>query len=196
MLILQMQMSVDGFVDSAVPASSWQLWDWSASWPWSADLRHFFNEQFDEADAILISRPMADEGYLDHWRSVAASHPDEPDWGFARRIVELPKFAASRSGRRPEHPDVAFPSGELPDIVRGVGRDRRILCFGGAGLARSLLSAGLVDELQLFVNPGFAGAGNRIFDVDLAGRRAPGVAARAFECGVVVARWRLATATG
>jgi hypothetical protein len=50
-LIVQMQTSMDGFVSSTVPGSTWQLWNWGPDWPWSPDLRRFFNDELDRADS-------------------------------------------------------------------------------------------------------------------------------------------------
>ncbi|MCU1616326.1 MAG: deaminase, partial [Frankiales bacterium] len=166
-LILQMQTSVDGYVDSSVPTSRWELWTWGPDWHWTPDLRAFSNSVFTHASGILLSRPMIDEGYLDHWQDVAQQHPDEADYDFARRIGELPKFVVSRT-RRPDRDrpgDVTVLNGFLPDVVERAQKEAPgdLVCFGGAGLATSLLRHDLVDELQLFINPGFAGSGTRIF---------------------------------
>jgi hypothetical protein len=32
-LILQMQSSIDGYVESTVPGSLWQQWSWGSDWP-------------------------------------------------------------------------------------------------------------------------------------------------------------------
>lgn len=51
--------------------------------------------------------------------------------------------------------------------ARGLGR---ILCEGGPALARSLLTAGLVDELCLTISPVVAGGGRRLFGEALLAR--------------------------
>ena len=58
----------------------------------------------------------------------------------------------------PSEVDAASAVGELRR--RGLGR---ILCEGGPALARSLLSAGLVDELCLTISPLVVGGGRRLF---------------------------------
>ncbi|GIH17110.1 dihydrofolate reductase family protein [Rugosimonospora africana] len=191
-LILQMQTSIDGYVDSELPDSRWQAWNWGPDWPWSAGLRSFFNRVFAQASGILLSRPMVDEGYLDHWRATAERHPGEPDYDFARAIGALPRFAVSRSGEPERHwPNLTVLNGDLAGIV-GRAKERAggdVLCFGGAGLANALVRADLVDELQLFINPGFAGGGRRIFDESMATRHYRAADAEAYPCGIVVTRW-------
>lgn len=191
-LVLQMQMSIDGFVSSTVPGSRWQLWDWGPEWTWSSDLREFFNGVFAGAGGILLSSMMLREGYLNHWATIGDVHSDDSDWAFTRRISELPIFVPSRAPRGlPPHPHVHPLSGPLDASVASTLQtvDGDVLCFGGAGLARSLIDAGLVDEIQLFTNPGVAGDGERIFSTAVAGRRLSPIQARTFECGVAVTRW-------
>jgi hypothetical protein len=92
-LIVQMQTSIDGFVDSHVPGSRWQLWDWGPNWTWTADARAQFNALFASAAGILLSRPMASEGYLAHWRRTAEHYPNDPDYEFAARIGRMPRLS-------------------------------------------------------------------------------------------------------
>jgi dihydrofolate reductase len=193
-VVVQMQMSIDGFVGSYLPESRWQLWNWGDDdWPWTADLRADFNEVFVNAGGILLSRPMVDEGYLGHWGRVAERHPADADYDFARRITQLPVFVLSAAGRPArEWPHVTVMNGALAEMVRRAAGQVRgdLLCFGGAGLVSSLLCADLVDELQLYTNPGFAGAGPGIVDPSVVTRRYTSSGATAYQCGIVVTRWR------
>ncbi|MEW1655533.1 dihydrofolate reductase family protein [Streptomyces sp. NPDC093707] len=191
-LTVAMQISIDGYVDSSLSDADWQLWNWGPDWPWSADLRAAFNGLFASASGILLSRPMADEGYLGHWGRMAEQHPGDPDWEFSRTIGALPKFVVSRSGR----PELDWPrttvlNGELIDTVEDAKQqaDGDLVCFGGAGLVSALLREDLVDELRLFTNPGFAGAGTSIFGARLATRNYRAAHAAAYACGVVETRW-------
>ncbi|MER7756797.1 dihydrofolate reductase family protein [Kitasatospora sp. NPDC097643] len=191
-LIVSMQVSIDGFVDSEVPGSAWQLWNWGPEWPWSGDLRAAFNGLLAEASGLVLSRPMADEGYLGHWGRMAQAHPDDPDWEFSRAISRLPVFVVSRTGRpEREWPRTTVLNGELADTVAQAKKQAEgdLVCFGGAGLVSALLREDLVDELRLFVNPGFAGAGATVFGPQLTDRRYRAARSTAFECGVVETRW-------
>ena len=89
-LILQMQMSVDGCM-SADTDIDWQVWDWSGPWTWDKRLKRRFNAVFDTVGCILLSRKMAEQGYLDHWERVAHDHASEPDYAFARKGVQSRK---------------------------------------------------------------------------------------------------------
>ncbi|GIE86035.1 dihydrofolate reductase family protein [Actinoplanes regularis] len=191
-LILQMQMSVDGFVSGHGTEKQWQVWDWGPAWPWDARLREDFNTTIERADTILLSRKMAEEGYLDHWASAAERHRDEPDWAFASRIGEADKVVVTGKLAESRWPRTRIADGPLADEVAALkqreGGD--ILCFGGTGFASALIENRLVDELQLYVNPAAVGAGETIFDSAVGGLLLDLADSRAYDCGIVVNRYR------
>lgn len=189
-LVLQMQTSIDGYVDSSLGAK-WGLWDWGPHSPWSADLMGTFNELLADVSGVLLSRPMA-EGYADHWERIAVECADDPAFAFARHITDVPKLVVTSESYQHHRPDHDVITGPLVDGVRqALSRtEGRLICFGGASFAAALLRAGLVDELQLFVNPGFAGDGPRIFDRALAGADWELLDAQGYECGIAVLTWR------
>lgn len=191
-IVVQMQSSIDGFVGSDDPSSQWALWNWGPHWPWSADLRAQFNETFAGAAGILLSRPMAEEGYLDHWQRVAADNAKDPDYAFAQRIGRLPKFIVTGQAVDRSWPRSTVISGSFVEAVTRAkeSAEGTLLCFGGAGLVTGLLGAGLVDELQLYVNPGIAVAGQRIFGDLSAAARFTLLDATPTDCGIVVVRWQ------
>lgn len=188
-LILQMQISVDGFV-GADEGRRWQLWEWGDESDWDDELKRDFNAVFETVDTILLSRKMAGEGYLDHWGNAAAKFPKDRFYAFAQRIVEAQKVVLSDKLETSRWERTRVASGDLPREVgalkQGEGGD--IAVFGGAGFASALIAAGLVDEFQLFVNPAVLGSGRRIFGrggfarLDLVG-------SRAYACGMVVNRY-------
>ncbi|WP_036323504.1 dihydrofolate reductase family protein [Microbispora sp. ATCC PTA-5024] len=191
-LIVHMQASMDGFVGSDVGGSTWQLWDWGPDWPWSADVRKRFNDVVGAASGILLSRPMITEGYLGHWRRTADEHPDDPDYRFAHRIGELPTFVVTGHSLDGDWPRTTVINAPLAEGVRRAlttaGGD--VICFGGAGFVNGLLREDLVDELHLFVNPGVAGEGPRIFDRTMSRDSYELVDASPSDCGILLARWR------
>jgi dihydrofolate reductase len=190
-LIVHMQVSLDGLVASSVPGSTWQLWNWGPDSPWSADAKARFNALFDAVHGILLSRPMLAEGYLDHWHRAADEHPNDPDYRFARRISELPKFVLTRHGIDARRPATTVIDAPLPDGVRQARATAAgdVVCFGGAGFVNALLRHDLVDELQLYVNPGIAGRGTRIFDGSMATDRYELIEATPTVCGILITRW-------
>ncbi|TIO68117.1 MAG: deaminase, partial [Mesorhizobium sp.] len=93
-LILQMQMSVDGFV-GADENRRWQLWEWGDESDWDDELKQDFNAVFATVDTILLSRQMAEEGYLNHWGNAARKFPRDRFYAFAQRIIAADKVVLS-----------------------------------------------------------------------------------------------------
>ena len=188
-LILQMQMSVDGFVGAAGD-EHWQLWEWGGNSPWDDELKHDFNAVFAGIDTILLSRKMAEEGYLTHWGNAAKNFPRDPFYAFAQRIVEARKVVLSDKLKASQWERTTLASGDLPREVNALkaqgGGDMAV--FGGAGFASALIAAGLVDEFQLFINPAALGDGERIFDRG-GFRQLRLVDSKAYACGMMVNRY-------
>jgi dihydrofolate reductase len=192
-LILQMQMSIDGYVAAANPALAWQVWNWGEDWNWDDGLKRDFNAVFDVIDCILLSRKMAEEGYLDHWGRVAQNHPADPHYAFARKIVETNKVVlTSKQPRTPTWDRTEVVRASMVDGVNALkrGPGRNIIAFGGVGFASSLVAAGLVDEFQLFVNPTAVGDGRSIFeDARSKGLKLHLIGSTSYACGIAVNRY-------
>jgi dihydrofolate reductase len=187
-LILQMQISVDGYVEAA-GGGSWQIWDWGPRCTWDRELQRYFNEVYSEADCVLLSRNMAEGGFIDHWARIAASRLNDPAFDFARRVAVIEKVIATRGAFDPPWSRTRTMVGEwattIPALKSENGGD--ILVFGGVTLASELLRLNLVDELQLFINPATVNDGRSIFGEGLSRYRLLG--ANAYECGIVVTRY-------
>lgn len=192
-LILQMQMSVDGFV-GAEEDHPWQLWGWGDDSAWDDELKRDFNAVFQTIDTILLSRKMAEEGYLAHWGNAARRFPKDPFYAFAQRIVEARKVVPSDRLKTSRWERTSVVSGDLPREVNALkaGEGGDIAVFGGAGFASALIAAGLVDEFQLFINPAVLGAGRRIFDQGGFARLRL-IGSKAYASGMVVSRYAPAT---
>ena len=191
-LILQMQMSVDGFV-GANGDHPWQLWEWGDDSAWDEELKQDFNAAFATIDTILLSRKMAEEGYLNHWGNAARKYPQDRFYAFAQRIVEAQKVVPSDKLETSRWERTQVVSGDLPREVNLLkqGAGGNIAVFGGAGFASALIAAGLVDEFQLFINPAVLGAGRRIFDQG-GFSRLKLIGSKAYASGMVLNRYALA----
>lgn len=188
-LILQMQMSVDGFVGSAGDYD-WLIWNWGDDNHWDEELKRDFNAQFQSVDTILLSRKMAEEGYLSHWGNAAKRYPQDPFYAFAQRIVDVQKVVPSDRLEKSRWERTVVGSGDLPHEVDALKAEEgnNIAVFGGAGFASALIVAGLVDEFQFYINPAALGGGTRIFDqAGFSKLRLLG--SKAYECGIVVSRY-------
>ena len=187
-VVLQMQMSVDGFVASDPPDLEWTVWNWGPDCGWDLALQRDFNAAFDSVDTILLSRVMLAQGYVDHWTTAADEHRDDELYAFARRVVEIEKVVATSKPTDVPWPRTRVVGGalarEVATLKASPGGD--IISFGGVRFARALLAQGLVDELQLFVNPTAVRNGQSIFD-NVQRLRLTG--STAYECGIVVNRY-------
>lgn len=193
-LILQMQTSVDGYVSAAQEDLDWQVWNWGPDWAWDPALREYFNSVFDNVGTILLSRPMIEEGYLDHWRRTAEQHVGDPEYRFARKITDVEKVVVTSKRLDSRWDRTTIVNGDLGEVVQKMkqGDGSNIITFGGTRFAESLITDGLPDELQLFVNPTAVGAGDSIFaSARNNGLRLTHIASRAYACGIVVNRYAL-----
>jgi dihydrofolate reductase len=163
-LILQMQVSVDGYVAGAGGELDWLVWSWGPDWTWDDRLKAYHERTVASADCIVLSGRMAEGGFIDHWAAVAADR-DSPQRGFASGIASARKLVFSTSALEPRWPNTTFATGALVDEVTALkrGPGKNVLAFGGAGFASSLIERDLVDEYQLIVNPTVLGSGLPIF---------------------------------
>lgn len=156
-LKLQMQITADGFV--AGPEG--QL-DWMTP-AMDETLAAFVNHLTDTSDTILLGRKMTG-GFIQYWEHVA-TQPDGPEYSFARKMVDTPKVVFSKTLGQVDGRNVRVENGSLSEAVhqlkRSPGKD--IMVYGGATFVTSLIDNGLIDELNLFINPVAIGNGIRIF---------------------------------
>jgi dihydrofolate reductase len=175
-LKLQMQISVDGFVCGPNGEMDWMTWNWNPA------LEEYVTALTAPVDCILMGRKLA-EGFIPHWTAHVANPETADDFG--RKMVDTHKVVFSKSLQEITWDSTSLESGDLVAAVNALkalpGGD--IITYGGARFAASLISAGLIDELHLFVNPAAIGSGMPIF----AGRTSLKLAhATAFDCGIVV----------
>lgn len=154
-LKLQMQITVDGFVAGPEGQLDWM------TWAKDEDGIAFINELVDTSDTILMGRKMT-PGFVNYWESVK---PDNPEYEFAQKMVDTPKVVFSRTVDHMDGRNVRVENGPLVETVNAMksqpGKD--LLVYGGASFVASLIENGLLDELNLFVNPIAIANGMRIF---------------------------------
>ncbi len=188
-LILQMQMSVDGFVGSD-GADGWLLWSWGESNGWDEDLKRDFNLHFEKIDTILLSRKMAEEGYLSHWSKAAKRYPQDPFYFFAKRVTEMAKVVPTNKLTNSVWERTTIQPGGFRREVTALktASGGAIGVFGGAGFAAALISASLVDEFQFYINPTVLGSGVRIFEAS-GFQKLKLLEAKGYASGMVVSRY-------
>jgi len=191
-LILEIQMSIDGYIADENMRSDWMIWNWGADWTWDKKLRDYHSNLNKSAGTILISSQMAQEGFNAHWQQ-ATQDPQDPRFDFARHIVATKKVVASKKLTK----DIAIPGGwDNTSIMNGPIESEiprlnnlnkgNVIVYGGATLVSSLIDADLIDEYHLFINPVALGKGLPIFNKRTNLKL---LNAAPFDCGVVVCHY-------
>ena len=144
-LIESTLVSLDGVIEAP---ERWAMFDDEAS--------ELSMHELDAYDAFVMGR-VTFERFRDNWG--AGGNP------YLDRIGAMPKYVASRS-----LDDVTWNATLLgPDVVTAIqdlkaqpGKD--LIKYGTSRLDATLLGAGLVDELRVWIMPVVVGNGQRIFE--------------------------------
>jgi dihydrofolate reductase len=152
-LIYSMGVSLDGYIVG--PDGKF---DWAAP---DEELHRFHNEQARAVGMHLYGRRLYET--MRFWEDVADD--DEPTMvEFAQIWKAGPKLVFSTTLDAVQGPNIALAEGDAVETVKRLKeQDGGPLAAGGAGLAATLIRAGLVDEYGLFVNPVLVGGGTPFF---------------------------------
>ena len=124
------------------------------------DSEAFSRRGNEEADALLFGHRTYE--MMKFWSTpeAAAAMPE-----MAQVINEDQKFVASHAPFEPGWKNVTVLSGDVAAQVKKLkeGPGKNIMIFGSNTLCVSLLQAGLIDELQIVVNPVVFGEGTPLF---------------------------------
>ena len=121
------------------------------------EMQRHLDDVIGAQDAVLLGRRMHDE-----WATYWPTSDVEPFAGFINSVT---KYVATSTPLSHGWEGATAIQGPVPDFVRDLkGRDGGdIGVHGSIELTRSLVGAGLVDELRLVVAPALAGRGRRLF---------------------------------
>lgn len=144
-LIESTLVSLDGVIESP---ERWATFDDEAT--------QLSMQALDHYDAFVMGR-VTYERFRENWGAGGNAYID--------RIAAMPKYIASRSLA-----EVTWNATLLgPDVVNAIqdlkaqpGKD--LIKYGTSRLDATLLRAGLVDELSLWIMPVVVGVGQRVFD--------------------------------
>jgi dihydrofolate reductase len=150
---------------------------------WVLPDERMFEEQtagYATSDALLLGRRT--------YETFAASWPQRgSDVPNAEWMNTTQKYVASTTLESPEWQNTTVLEGDVSEAVSRLKHQdgETITLNGSATLLRTLLTAGLVDELWLLLHPVVLGSGDRLFD-NAGGRVALELAeSHAFDNGVV-----------
>jgi dihydrofolate reductase len=121
-----------------------------------------FEEQtadYAASDALLLGRRT--------YEVFAASWPQRgSDVANADWMNHTQKYVASTTLESPDWQNTTLLEGDVSEAVSRLKQEdgETIMLNGSATLLRSLLRAGLVDELRLFLHPVAVGSGDRLFE--------------------------------
>ena len=168
-LIVSTQMTLDGVID---------VDDWYVA---EGEHDRAGKEQLDQASAVLLGRKTY-EGLADYWS------PLEDEW--ANLINPKPKYVASRTLDGPLEWNATLLEGDTTDAVSELktALPSDLLIYGCGELARSLLGAGLLDELRFWVHPAVWGSGERPLQSEARDRLSL-LGTEAFDSGVTLLRY-------
>jgi dihydrofolate reductase len=147
--------SIDGVFDADLMNEWWDPFD-------SVDRQRVIQETYADSDAFLMGR-ITYELLAPFWSTL----PDDAMAGVAGTLANTRKYVATTRGVEPKWKNttpLAMAAGDITASVRDLKqRSREIVVIGSAALVGSLLSAGLVDELKMLVQPVIVGRGRRFF---------------------------------
>ncbi|MEX1108578.1 MAG: dihydrofolate reductase family protein [Dongiaceae bacterium] len=171
-LILQMQMTLDGFVGKP---------DGDVMWAFPG---------FDDAYAAWGAADLARAGV--HLMGRVTYHEMAAHWPtstepYAAPMNDIPKVVFSRTLKEADWPETRIARGDLTTEITALKQEpgNDLLVHGGATFARSLVEAGLVDIYRLIFHPVVLGDGRRIFPVRSDIQRFRLADIRTFKTGVV-----------
>ncbi len=181
-LIYSVIASLDGYVADATGN-----FDWAAP---DEEVHSFVNELERPIATYLYGRRMYET--MVYWETAhtIADHPAERDftgiWQAADKVVYSTTLETPSSARTRIEP--SFDAAAVAQMKEAAQRD---ISVGGPNLAAQAISAGLVDELQLFVTPIVVGGGKPSLPADVRVELEL-LDERRFASGVVYLRYRVA----
>ncbi|MEZ0540027.1 dihydrofolate reductase family protein [Fibrella arboris] len=172
-LKLQVQVTVDGFMAGPTGEMDW------LAYPWTDDIGQYVGALTEPVDTILLGRHLA-QGFIPHW----AANPELPG---ADKINGTPKVVFTKTLTTSPWENTRLATGDLATEINALKNEPGgdLIVYGGGTFVSSLIKAGLIDELHLFINPAAIGSGMAIFG-GLDSKQALTLGkATAFDCGIV-----------
>jgi dihydrofolate reductase len=154
-LIYSMGVSLDGFIAGPNGEIDWTEPD--------EELHRFHNQQTRQLGAHLLGRRLYE--VMTYWETAEEQKPAAPEYEieFARIWKELRKIVFSKTLEKVEGNTRLVRSNAAEEVARLKDQPGKDLAVGGAGLAATLIKAGLIDEYRPFIYPALLGRGTSFF---------------------------------
>jgi len=159
-LILSINLSLDGFMSGPGQPLDWHLQCWTS------EMGDELAVQLAKADTIVLGR-VTFSGMASYWPARAGRiQCREEDFAYATMMNSYAKIVFSKTLRSASwHNTRMFrgnPAHEIGQLKKMPGKN--LMLYGSGRLAAALISAGLVDEYQLWVHPVILGKGQPLFN--------------------------------
>lgn len=150
-LILQVQVSIDGFMARTAGDPSWMVWNWGNRLTWDVHLKRDFVRNLERVDCVLLSSTLAKGGFIDHWELAAATTGDDRR-AYAAELKGKHKVVFSSTLKESGWPNSELATGGLEVEVNRLKADegKDLIVYGRASFVSALTRAGLVDEFQIY----------------------------------------------
>jgi len=151
-IIVEVEMSLDG----CIGGEDMTFWKHAAPLR-SDDVQKYLDDILFEPDALLMGEKT--------YKFFAEVWPQR-DGKAADYINEMPKYVASRSLQEPLEWNATLIKGDVVEEIKKLKEQpgKSLVQYGVGELTRTMLKAGLIDEIRVLILPFTYGKGARIFD--------------------------------
>jgi dihydrofolate reductase len=156
-VVVSQFVSVDGVIEDPGGSEEFERGGWAFEFDRGDDGNKFKLDEVMDAEALLLGR-VTYEGFASAWPSRSGD--------FADKFNGMPKYVVSSTLTDPDWNNSTVISDDIAAEIAKVKESTEgdILVNGSAQLVRTLLDAGLVDELRLMVFPVVLGDGKRLIE--------------------------------
>jgi dihydrofolate reductase len=150
-VIVQLSVSVDGYVEGPHREIDWQLVD--------AEFNDFAVQMLEASETLIMGRKTY-ELMASYWPTAPANDP-----AVKKGMNDTPKLVFSRTLKRVTWKNARLATASIADEVARLkaAPGDGLLPVGGSELASQFLDHGLVDELRIILTPILLGEGHSIF---------------------------------
>lgn len=177
-LIVWNVVTLDGCFEGEKP------WDLSFhNLVWGPELETLSLEQLQEAD-MLVFGANTYKGMAEYWPTA------ETEGEVTELMNSIVKVVCSSSREKAEWNNTTIVRDAVPELKRLKEQgDKPMYIFGSGKLIRSLMAAGMIDEIRLCIAPIILGKGHRLFTEENATRNLKLLESRSLQNGGVILRY-------